>query len=431
MVLTGGLAQPVGALDGADKNSSANPWLTRTWQTDEGLPDNDVTGVAQTSDGHLWVATFGGLMRFDGERFEEFSTTHLPKVPNRVVLTMYLDRRGRLWLVMDRGAVIRVSETTARVFDATDGFAYSRGTAVAEDNEDGVWFVCGNEVCRIREDKVERFGAKEGLPSGGNTCLATDGQGQLWFACGSRIGILRAGRWQTLLTLDFGPVHLAAARAGGMFICTATRVVKYTAGGEPQELVKLPEQVTAQVMLEDHTGALWIGTGADGLLRLKGNELEHVVVSHPEITALTEDREGNLWVGTACGGLNLLRARNTKTSCSPAKFPGGTPPITPATLARHLKTERFTPHPPHFDRFPSSSARRLILEAAGSDLHKPKPQSATGPARNNRSLPPPAQEPPRCPRHAQTVTDRPANPVARVFQGDGERFSFFAGRRRG
>ena len=42
---------------------------------------------------------------------------------------------------------------------------------------------------------------------------------------------------------------------------------------------------------------------------MEGNELEHIAVSHPEITALTEDREGNLWVGTAGGGLNLLRPR--------------------------------------------------------------------------------------------------------------------------
>jgi ligand-binding sensor domain-containing protein len=94
VLLIGGVAQPARALDGEGKNSSANLWLTRTWQTDEGLPDNNVTGVAQTINGHLWVATLGGLMRFDGERFEEFSTTHLPKVPNHVVRTMYLDRGG-------------------------------------------------------------------------------------------------------------------------------------------------------------------------------------------------------------------------------------------------------------------------------------------------------------------------------------------------
>ena len=34
-------------------------WFARTWQTDEGLPDNAVTGIAQTPDGFLWVATQG------------------------------------------------------------------------------------------------------------------------------------------------------------------------------------------------------------------------------------------------------------------------------------------------------------------------------------------------------------------------------------
>lgn len=53
VLLIGGVAQPARALDDEGKNSSANLWLTRTWQTDEGLPDNNVTGVAQAIDGHL------------------------------------------------------------------------------------------------------------------------------------------------------------------------------------------------------------------------------------------------------------------------------------------------------------------------------------------------------------------------------------------
>jgi len=84
----------------------------------------------------------------------------------------------------------------------------------------------------------------------------------------------------------FQPGASGRCALGGHVICTGTRVVKYTAGGEPQELAQLPERVTAQVMQEDHTGALWIGTVADGLLRLKGNDLESVTVSQPEITAL-------------------------------------------------------------------------------------------------------------------------------------------------
>lgn len=309
VVLLAGGRLAISAEPPADVTSSR--WLARTWQTDEGLPDNNITGIEQAADGFLWVATLGGLMRFDGAHFEEFSTMHLPRVVNRNVRKMYLDRRGHFWLVMDRGAVIRVGETeaTARVFDAEDGFPAARVTVAAEDSAGVVYFVAGSEVCRIQGDKVFHVGAEEGLPVGGNSWLATDGRGQLWFARGSQVGVFRGGRWQTLLTLDSSPVRFVAARAGGLWICTATQVLKFTEGSAPLEIAPLPERVTVRVMLEDVAGGLWVGTAADGLLHLRENELEHVAVSHPDISALEEDREGNLWVGTAGGGLNLLRPR--------------------------------------------------------------------------------------------------------------------------
>lgn len=296
-------------------------WLARTWQTDEGLPDNNVTGIEQTSDGYLWVATLGGLMRFDGARFEEFSTMHLPRVVNRNVRKMYLDRRGRLWLAMDRGAVIRVGETVARVFDTQNGLPDGRVSVMTGDGEDGFWFVGGNEVCRVQGDKVDRFSAEQGLPAGASSWLATDTKGQLWFARGSQVGLFRNGGGRTLLTLNSNPVRLTAARAGGLWICTALHVVKFSEGSEPRVVAPLPERVSVRVMLEDRAGALWIGTGADGLLRLQGKEFERVAVSHPEISALMEDREGNLWVGTAGGGLNLLRPRAVNMITTKAGLP--------------------------------------------------------------------------------------------------------------
>ena len=307
--------------DGAGAAGPSTPWLTRTWQTDEGLPDNNITGLAQRADGYLWVATLGGLMRFDGARFEAFSTVHLPKVPSRNVRKLYLDRRGRLWLAMDRGAVIRVGDQDARVFDAKDGVPGFRVSSVAEEGGVGVWFVAGGEVFCIRGDTVYRSGAKEGLPAGGSSWLATDGRGQLWFARGSQVGVIRDGRWQTMMTLDSAPVRFVAARSGGLWLCTASQVLRLSEGNEPQPLARLPERGAVRVMLEDRAGALWIGTAADGLLRLKGNEFERVAVSHPEISALVEDREGNLWVGTAGGGLNLLRPRAMDLISTKAALP--------------------------------------------------------------------------------------------------------------
>src|SRR4051812_28239875 len=91
-------------------------FFARPWQTDEGLPDNNISGVVQAADGYLWVGTLGGLMRFDGVRFQEFSPSRLPGVPNRVVRSLLLDRRGRLWIGIDRGVIVCTVSNTARVY---------------------------------------------------------------------------------------------------------------------------------------------------------------------------------------------------------------------------------------------------------------------------------------------------------------------------
>jgi signal transduction histidine kinase/ligand-binding sensor domain-containing protein len=292
-----------------DAQSAPGGWLARVWQTDEGLPDNNVTGVEQTADGFLWVATPAGLMRFDGARFEEFSTDHLPKVPTRGVRRMLLGRGGRLWLATDRGALIRVDEKSARVFTSEEGVYDARVACLVEETNGVLWAVCGSVVCRIEGDKVEQIGAEQGLPEGGGSWFATDERGQLWFARGTQLGVAREGRWVVLQNFQAGPLRFIAARGGGVWVSDGSQVFKFGEGGKPQPMASLPNGVVVRCLLEDRTGRLWVGTAADGLFRLQGREFTQVAVSHSEISALLQDLEGNLWVGTAGGGFNLLRLR--------------------------------------------------------------------------------------------------------------------------
>src|SRR5580692_4466314 len=53
-------------------------YLTDTWTSENGLPDNSVTAIAQTPDGYLWVGTYNGLSRFDGVRFVTFDPANTP-----------------------------------------------------------------------------------------------------------------------------------------------------------------------------------------------------------------------------------------------------------------------------------------------------------------------------------------------------------------
>ena len=51
-------------------------WGQKAWSTENGLPQNSVHGVLQTRDGYLWIATEGGVARFNGRTIR--TRHHLP-----------------------------------------------------------------------------------------------------------------------------------------------------------------------------------------------------------------------------------------------------------------------------------------------------------------------------------------------------------------
>jgi hypothetical protein len=74
-------------------------YVLRTWEVDDGLPNNNVSAITQTPDGYLWIATGGGLARFDGMRFTTFLKDSTPGlVSNRVLRGL----RGAGWRFVDR-----------------------------------------------------------------------------------------------------------------------------------------------------------------------------------------------------------------------------------------------------------------------------------------------------------------------------------------
>ena len=297
---------------GVSPGAATAPWVVRTWQSDEGLPDNTVVGIEQTPDGFLWVATKTGLVRFDGVRFQPFPVT-APGAPAGGIKALVADRQGRLWVAKDYGVVLCVDQgmTTMVVGPeiAGDGDAGDRGLML--DAEDAVW-VCytGGMVLRIRDGQVRAFSEADGLPGGGACQLTTDGAGQLWFAQGDRVGVFRDGRFRQLAQQWFQ--RIIGARGGGFWGYRYRQIWKFTQGGPPVNLGSLPDDVTEvipTIMREDRAACLWLGTLQAGLLRFDPNAGVSAPLPQQTIMALQEDREENLWVGTRGGGLNQLKPR--------------------------------------------------------------------------------------------------------------------------
>ena len=302
---------------------AGTPWFARVWQVDDGLPGDNVTGVAQTKDGYLWIATQTGLARFDGIHFLNYK---IPRGRSRpIIRAMLLDDQDRLWLAEEGGAVVCMLGEERLIYPTTNGLSKSQPLEMTQDAGGGVWVAnADGTVCRILGGKATRFGDKEGLPASGTCCLIRDEQKQVWFAKAGQVGVFRGGKFATLLSFNERTIHLQARSGGGVWICAGDRLSSCDAKGVSVEVATIPPDTTTArptALFEDSKRALWIGTMAGGLFRCEGTNVLRVETSHRRIRSITEDREGNIWVGTDGGGLNRLRQQVVEIQGKEAGLP--------------------------------------------------------------------------------------------------------------
>ncbi len=306
-LLAGLILALVSATAGASTNSV---WAVRVWQSDDGLPNNTVNGLAQTSDGYIYLATLRRLARFDGVSFEELPFKDFSGSFNHKIRALLADHNGGLCLAMDEGLVVLDPGSSQLLTNGLDGVLPQY---VVQDGEGAFWIVYNKyKVCRVKDGKVKHFGLPDGLDNNATCTLATDKHGRLWFGQGHNVGTFNNHRFQTLTRVPGTTTRVAAARDGGIWIYSNAQLLKFKEGGELEDRGQLnidPPYRTPNVFLESRDGAVWIGTSDHGLFRYDGAGFTLVPTSHSDVLDFLEDREGNLWVGTDGGGLNRLNPR--------------------------------------------------------------------------------------------------------------------------
>ena len=285
-------------------------WYKRVWQTDDGLPAANVTGIAQTRDGYLWLATQSGLARFDGAQFEEIPVPVGRARP--IIRALLCDHAENLWLAEDGGVVVRLGKNSTQMFTTTNGLPDVFAQQIVETLDHFIWvsYADGSVHCITPDNQVIRQTAANGLNEDGLGSLAVDARGVLWFAKGTQFGFYADGRFQNVGTLPDRNPQILGTRNGSIWFCTSAQLLKLATNGVPEVIVNFAADespIKPTTMYEDANGHLWIGTAADGLFQFDRTNLFKIETSHNNIRTVTRDREGSVWVGTDGGGLDRLR----------------------------------------------------------------------------------------------------------------------------
>jgi ligand-binding sensor domain-containing protein len=104
-----------------------------SWTTENGLPQSSVNSILQTRDGFLWFTTFGGLVRYDGVRFQVFNTGNTKGLRSGRFTRLYEDRAGNLWINTEGQGVTRYKDEVFTTYTTADGLPSNQVSMMYED----------------------------------------------------------------------------------------------------------------------------------------------------------------------------------------------------------------------------------------------------------------------------------------------------------
>ena len=80
-------------------NSAAQNFVTNIYNNGDGLVSNLTKSIVQDNDGYIWIATDGGLSRFDGKKFLNFKKG----LPSFFIKDLLETKSGKMLIATDMG----------------------------------------------------------------------------------------------------------------------------------------------------------------------------------------------------------------------------------------------------------------------------------------------------------------------------------------
>ena len=295
--------------------ASANEWnfTIRSWQSQDGLPEETVQAFAQTPDGYLWVGTSGGLLRFDGARFHLFAHENTPAFGENSVFCLLAAHDGRLWIGTDGSGLIEWQNGVFHAYPTEKGQTADFVRALAEDRNGLLWVATDDGLFWARNGRLERADKPLGLPVFNVHAVLEDRTGRIWVG-GSRLYSLKDGQSREYSLPDNDSRNKVKSflqtADGVIWVGTVGGLYRLRPGHERFEPVP-GVAGTIRALREAPNGELWAGAIGEGIFRIRGDRVTRLKAPSPLVSntvlSIFADSDRDLWIGTQAGMMRLSR----------------------------------------------------------------------------------------------------------------------------
>ena len=297
-------------------SAAADPYLQTVWTTEEGLPQNSVTGIVQTRDGYLWLSTFGGTARFDGVRFTIFNTANTPGLKSNRITALLEDRRGTLWLGTETGELMSLEKGVGATYSLEGPAQGAIVNVLRESRAGGLWVGTSEGLVRFQDGKFT-YTTADALPDRNIWSVQEDQNGRIWVTSGGRLVQFDGSQFESHALPDGADMaHCIPRRQGGFWVSASSGLVLFLDG----KFISYPHSSRTKwalgSLMQDREGTVWVSTAVPlTLQRFQDGRFSAYTIKSGRhlIRAMYEDREGNLWLGSDGGGLVRLKKRAVTT----------------------------------------------------------------------------------------------------------------------
>ncbi len=287
------------------------------------LTSNEIWNFSQDQQGYIWVATSGGVARYDGSRLATFRNDYRhPAILSDNDATIVTDGGRYLWIGTRKGVTL-VDKDDYRFFRPADRALQTVNASEIVVQSQSVWVNgTSNIVYRCNQDGriVKRYDLRQCIGKRGTKVtvynLYVDGNKKLWAMLGSggmawydasRDRFVKVAAPQDLsyfvMTQDRGGTYWIGTWGNGLYAYDAQKntFVKHTV---TNPVTGEEDKAFYSIVQDDVFGYLWflsyksLYTYQVEYGRFQPVNLSNVVQNHKMYTRIFKDREGNLWLSS-------------------------------------------------------------------------------------------------------------------------------------